>query len=214
MNMFKRYLFILAVISSGFVFNKATGQTTTHHQLLQFSGIVVDKNSLKPIPYTVVMVKNSSHGTICDNNGYFSFVAQPSDTIEFASIGYKINTYRVPDTLTDRYALIHLMDKDTTQLKDVTIYPWPSREAFKQAFLSLNLPNNDLDRAKKNLAYAEAKARMEGTPMDAQANFLNTMQSEYNKLYYAGQLPPNNLLNPIAWAQFIQAWKNGSLNIQ
>jgi hypothetical protein len=24
-----------------------------------------------------------------------------------------------------------------------------------------------------------------------------------------GQLPKNNLLNPIAWAQFIQAWKNG-----
>ena len=212
--MFKRCVIILGILISNFTVNHLIGQNTVHHQLLQFSGIVVDKNSLKPIPYTVVMVKNSSHGTICDSNGYFSFVAQPSDTIEFASIGYKINTYRVPDTLTDRYALIHLMDKDTTQLKSITIYPWPSREAFKQAFLSLNLPNSDLDRAKKNLAYAEAKARMEGTPMDAQANFMNTMQAEYNKLYYAGQLPPNNLLNPLSWAKFIQAWKDGSLNIQ
>jgi hypothetical protein len=197
-----------------FVIGYSAGFSQNHKQLIQFSGVVVDKGTLKPIPYVVLMIKTSSHGTICDNNGYFSFVAQPNDTIEFASIGYKTNSYKIPDTLTDRVALIHLMDKDTTLLKSVTIYPWPTREAFKQAFLSLNLPDNDLDRAKKNLALAQAKARMEGIPMDAQANYMNAMQQEYNKLYYAGQLPPNNLLNPLAWAKFIQAWKSGSLSIQ
>jgi hypothetical protein len=28
-------------------------------------------------------------------------------------------------------------------------------------------------------------------------------------LYYAGGTPPINLFNPIAWAQFLQAWQNG-----
>jgi len=45
--------------------------------------------------------------------------------------------------------------------------------------------------------------------MDGSMNFKNQMQQQYSKLYYAGQLPPNNLLNPIAWAKFIQAWQNG-----
>jgi hypothetical protein len=183
-------------------------------QLLQFSGVVVDKNSLKAVPYSAIIIKGTSHGTVSDNNGYFSFVAQPRDTVEFYSIGYKTNYYLIPDTLTDRFALIHLMDKDTTNLKSVQVYPWPSKEAFRQAFLNLNLPDNDRDRAKKNLAMAAAKARIDGNPMDAQANYLNAMQQEYNKLYYTGQLPPNNLLNPLAWAQFINAWKSGSLNVQ
>lgn len=185
-----------------------------NRELIQFSGVVVDKASLKPIPYTALIIKGSNHGTICDNNGYFSFVAQSKDSVEFFSVGYRSNTYTIPDTLTDRYALIHLMDKDTTVLKSVTVYPWPSKEAFKQAFINLNLPDNDLDRAKKNLALAAKKAQMEGNPMDAQANFMNTMQQEYNKLYYAGQLPMNNLLNPLAWSQFINAWKDGSFKIQ
>lgn len=184
------------------------------HQLIQFSGIVVDKSTLKPIPFTALMIKGSSHGTVCDNNGYFSFVAEPTDTVEFAAIGYKINSYRLPDTLTDRYALIHLMDKDTAILKTVTVYPWPSKEAFRKAFMNYRPANDDLDRAKTNLALAQKRAREEGYPMDATSNYLNAMQSEYNRLYYAGQYPPINLLNPLAWAQFIKAWKNGDLNIQ
>jgi hypothetical protein len=184
-------------------------------QLVQFSGIVLEKGSLQAVPYTAIIIKGTSHGTICDYSGYYSFVAQPGDTVEFSAIGFKLSPYFIPDTLsTDRYSLIHLMDKDTANLKEVKIYPWPSRESFVDAFKRLNLPDNDMDRAKKNIALAESKARMEGFPMDAQASFINTMQQENNKLYYAGQYPPNNLLNPISWAKFIDAWKNGDLKVQ
>jgi len=211
--MLKRFSLFLIIIFTAGISGTIYSQSV-HKQLIQFSGVVVDKNSLKRLPYVAMMISNSSHGTVSDNNGYFSFVAQPSDTIEFAAIGYKENTFIIPDTLTDRFALIHLMDKDTAVLNAVVVYPWPSKEAFRDAFLNLNLANNDLDRAKKNLAISEVKAKMQGMPMDAQANFMNSMQQEYNKLYYAGQYPTNNLLNPLAWANFIQAWKDGSLKIQ
>ncbi len=94
-------------------------------------------------------------------------------------------------------------------LKEAVIYPWPSYDQFKRAFIALKVPDDDLERAKKNLALQEMKFRMERTPMDGQANQMLALQQETNKLYYAGQLPPNNLLNPLAWAKFIQAWKNG-----
>jgi hypothetical protein len=207
-------LFILVIVFTCLGYDAQSQAPAKYKQLIQFSGVVVDKGTLKRIPYVAMMVKNSNHGTVSDNNGYFSFVAEPSDTVEFAAIGYKTNTCIIPDTLTDRFALIHLMDMDTATLKSVTIYPWPSKEAFKEAFLNLDLPHGDLDRAKRNLAIAAVKAKMQGMPMDAQANFMNAMQQEYNKLYYAGQLPPNNLLNPLAWANFIQAWKDGDLKVQ
>jgi hypothetical protein len=211
--MCKRLAFLILIFSYAGIFNTATAQRPGKH-LIQFSGVVVGNGDLKPIPYTAIIIKSDYRGAICDNNGYFSLVAQTGDTLEFSSIGYKMNMYVIPDTLTDRYALIHLMDKDTASLKTVVIYPWPSREAFKSKFLALNIPDNDLDRAKKNIALAEKRAHMEGMPMDAAANFMNSMQQEYSKLYYAGQLPTNNLLNPLAWSSFIQAWKNGDLKIQ
>ncbi|MGP8217641.1 MAG: carboxypeptidase-like regulatory domain-containing protein [Bacteroidia bacterium] len=203
-------LLSLLLLPVSFVNAQQKGKT-----LVQFSGIVLEKHSLQPIPYTVIIIKSTSHGTICDNNGYYSFVAQPGDTLEFSAIGYRLSAYFIPDTLsTDRYSLIHLMDRDTANLKTVTVYPWPSKESFVEAFKRLNLPDNDLDRAKRNIALAERKARMQGFPVDAQSSFMSTMQQVDNQLYYAGQYPPDNLLNPIAWAQFIQAWKDGELKVQ
>jgi hypothetical protein len=214
MSKHQNRIIILALCLLSFSFVNAQ-QKVKHTQLVQFSGMVLEKQSLQPVPFTAIMIKGTSHGTICDYGGYYSFVAQPGDTVEFSAIGYRQSPYFIPDTLsTDRYSLIHLMDKDTANLKVVTITPWPSREAFVEAFKKLNLPDNDMDRAKRNLALAQKKALMEGFPMDAQASFMNTMQQENNKLYYAGQYPPNNLLNPVAWAQFIQAWKDGSLKVQ
>jgi hypothetical protein len=44
------------------------------------------------------------------------------------------------------------------------------------------------------------------------------MQQQYTRLYSAGQgsnnLMSNNLLNPVAWAQFIDAWRKGKLKIK
>jgi hypothetical protein len=45
--------------------------------------------------------------------------------------------------------------------------------------------------------------------MDEGMNYKNYIKGQTDQLYYAGQLPPQNILNPIAWAKFIQAWKNG-----
>lgn len=215
--MFKRLLY--SVLLSVFVFTlteNANGQTNPKHtQLIQLSGVVVDKDSVQAIPFVAIVIKRSYGGTIADNNGYFSFIVLPGDTIIFQAIGYKTNLYAVPDTLsTDKYSLIHLMARDTTNLKPFVFYSWPSKEAFKSAFLRLDLPDNDLDRAKKNMALAARRARYTSDARSPGVNYLNTVQQENDKLYYAGQFPPNNLLNPLAWAKFIQAWKDGSLNIQ
>ncbi|MBK8414354.1 MAG: hypothetical protein IPL22_07465 [Bacteroidetes bacterium] len=57
--------------------------------LIQFSGIVVTGDSLRAVPFVSIIIKNSYRGTISDYNGFFSFVAQPSDTIEFLPLVLK-----------------------------------------------------------------------------------------------------------------------------
>ena len=180
--------------------------------IVQFSGVVIDGVNLKPIPFTNILIKNTRRGTVSDYYGFFSLVAQKNDTIEFSAIGYKKTSYIIPDSLKEqRYSLIQMLFRDTILLRETVIYPWPTKEQFKQAFLDLRVPDDDYDRALKNLSLAELKARYDIMPMDGSMNFRNQMQQYQSKLYYAGQFPPNNLLNPIAWSKFIQAWKNGEL---
>jgi hypothetical protein len=194
---------------------KKSPPLNSKRELVQFSGVIVEGDSLRPVPYTSILVKGSSRGTVSDYFGYFSFVAQEQDTIEFSAIGFDNAYFIIPDTLTNnKYSLIQVMRSDTIRLKETVIYAWPTKEQFKAAFLKLNLPEDDMVRAGKNMARADAKERMMGMAMDASMNYKYTQQQYQSKLYYAGQLPPNNLLNPIAWAKFIKAWQNGDFKQQ
>jgi hypothetical protein len=201
---------ILFIVPFSCIAQKKVAWQDGKHDLVQFSGIVVEGDSLRPIPYTSIIVKNSNRGTVSDYFGYFSFVAQESDTIEFSAIGFNPAIFIIPDTLTtSKYSLIQVLRMDTINLALAEVYPFPTKEQFKKAFLKLSLPEDDMVRADRNMARADVKEQMTGMAMDASLNYQYSMQQYQSKLYYAGQLPPNNLLNPIAWAKFVKAWKNG-----
>lgn len=162
------------------------------------------------VPFANIIIKDSHRGTISDYFGYYSFVAQLGDTIVFSYLGFKDAVFVIPDSLNRKhYSLIQMMDADTIVLQEAIIYPWPTKEQFRQAFLDLRLPEDDKQRAERNLARAEMKERMENMQADGSESYKIAMQQHGARLYYAGQLPPNNLLNPIAWVKFIKAWKNG-----
>src|SRR5580704_2266856 len=99
--MFKRHLYLALLPLFFFALsNKGYAQPKVKHtQLIQLSGIVVDKDSLQPIPFVAILIKRSSGGAIADNNGYFSFIVIPGDTVLFSALGYRVNSYVVPDTL-------------------------------------------------------------------------------------------------------------------
>lgn len=183
---------------------------TTQPDLVQFSGVVVT-DSLVPVPFTNILVRNTYRGTMSDVFGYFSFVAQEGDTILFSAVGFQRTQYVIPADLPEnKYSMIHVMARDTIMLAEQVVYPWPSREQFKEAFLNLELADNDLQLATRNLSPAEMLQRMESLPPDAYQSFHYQMAMDQTKLYYSGGSPPINLFNPIAWAQFIQAWQNGA----
>jgi len=178
--------------------------------LIQFSGVIVTADSLRPVPFTTIMIANRDRGTIADYYGFFSFVAMKNDSINFSAVGFKDVLFIIPDTIQEsRYSLIQVMTSDTILLQETVIYPWPSKEQFRKAFINLDVPDDDLEIARKNLEQAELVARAEAYEMDGSMNYRNYISQQTSKLYYAGQTQPVSLLNPFAWAQFIKAWKNG-----
>lgn len=181
-----------------------------NNDFVQFSGVVVSNDSLQPIPFVNIFVQDEKRGTISDFNGFFSFVARKGDIIMFESVGFASSQYKIPDTLSkDRYTLIQILRPDTVILDETFIFPWPTYEQFKQAFLSVNVPDDDLARARKNIEMMEKRMATETWAMDGSMNYRNYIQNKVADLYYSGQYRPINLLNPFAWAQFIKAWKEG-----
>ncbi len=206
MNILRSFLFTSTTV---LLASQGLAQADTR-TLIQFSGVVVTGDSLAAVPFTNVLIKNSYRGTMSDVFGYFSFVAQEGDTLLFSAIGFKRSQYVVPTDLTEKkYSIIHQLESDTILLKEFTVYPWPSREQFDQAFLALDLPDDDYQRSLKNLSPAEMMQRMENLPPDAYQSFSYAMAQDRTKLYQSGGTPSINLFNPIAWAQFLQAWRNG-----
>jgi hypothetical protein len=178
--------------------------------LVQFSGLVVSSDSLQPLPFVSIVVKGTYRGTISDYNGFFSFVSRIGDTLEFSAIGYQKGLYIVPDSLLkNRHSVIKIMTRDTILLPETVVFPWPSRSQFKQAFLQLRLPDNDYERAKRNLSLAELRSRMQTLPLDGSGNYKVSIMETQDNLYRAGQYRSISLLNPVAWAKFIEAWQRG-----
>jgi hypothetical protein len=184
-------------------------------KLIQFSGIVVTSDSSAPVPFASVIIKHIHKGVTSDFVGFFSMAVRRADTLEISAIGFKKGYLVIPDTLQKNalYSVITL-DPDTILLKTVVVRPWPEIERFKQIFLQKKVPDDDLERAKRNLSKENMQMAYDNMPMDPHMNFRHSLQQRAEKLYYAGQYPPLRLLDPLAWARFIKALKNGDLKIE
>lgn len=184
-------------------------------KLIQFSGIVISESDLNPLPYTTIFDKTAGRGVMADYYGYFSLVTQPNDTLYFSFYGYKTSTFIVPDTLTDNlYSILHTMYKDTINLPEFTVYPWPSKEEFARAFVEMNPTDDAIKRAQRelsgeSLAFVAARVKTDASLAHSYAE--NQM---YTQIYTRGQMPGNNILNPYAWSKLISDWKQGKLKRQ
>ena len=202
-----RYILITLLLSLTL---SSIAQQNEEYKVVQFSGIIMTGDSLIPVPFVNIRILGTSLGTMGNIDGFFSFAAHTGDSIAFSSVGYKTSYYHIPDTLkSTRYTLFQLMQNDTLLLTESIIYPWSDIEALEYAILQHRVPENDYDRAMKNLAREEMKERGKAMPMDGSMNYRYQMQQQVNKAYWNGGYMPNNFLNPFAWAKFFKAWKEG-----
>ncbi len=208
------FLFLLTIFPF-FTFSQQVQEVDDNSTLVQFSGMTITADSLNPVPYTKIIDICSHRGTTSDVNGYFSFVAHKKDTVVFTALGFKPASFIIPDTITkQRYSLIQLMTADTLTLSAAFIFPWPTLEDFKRAFVELKIPDDDLEIARKNLLAADIRMMAENYPMDANMNYRNYIDNQTSKLYYVGQQQPFSIFNVFAWAKFIKAWKEGKFKSQ
>jgi hypothetical protein len=147
-----------------------------------------------------------------DANGFFSIPALEGDTITVSSVGYVAQDFSVPkDLLIPRMNVVQPLGRDTVAIDQAFIYPWPTKERFREEFLELQLTADAFTIGQQRLDAAEIYDRLMEVGRDGSEVYSYTMQQQAKQGYYQGQLAPMDIFNPIAWAKFIEAIRNGSL---
>lgn len=182
-------------------------------KVIEFSGMVFtegDDGSPVPLPYTTVAVKGTSRGSTADYDGYFAFVALAGETVVFSRIGYKNVEIVIPDTLAStHYKWLQIMSADNYLLPEVFIYPWPSKDHFKQEFFALDISNEIREKAQENLASDAMRELRYTIPADGKETSSIVIREQARDYIYTGQIRPQNIFSPLAWKKFVDAWRRG-----
>lgn len=210
-------LLISCLILSKTSFGQDQDELFEKEHLAQLSGAVLAGDSLLPVSYTHIINLTQANGTVSNIDGFFSIIASAGDTILFSNVSYKHAIYIMPDTLTQRYyTLIQMLEPDTALLDEVLLLPWATYEQFKQAVIDVRLPDDDLQRAKRNMAMFKLRTLANNIVNDAGLASDLAINQQQSYLYNAGSYYGeggtavlNKLSNPFAWASFIKALKNG-----
>jgi hypothetical protein len=197
---------LLIIIISLLICSLAQSQP---EKLIQLSGVVKNEY-LQPIQFAHIVIKNKNRGTISDMRGMFSFVVEPKDTVLFTAVGFKRVALVIPDTLSRYHLPVDIyMETDTIWIEEVIILPWKTYEEFREAFLSLELPDNDLNRAYRNIALIKTQMYMASNKPDPEMNYQYMLKEQYNQLYSKGQIPYYSIFNPLRWVEFFKYIEEG-----
>jgi hypothetical protein len=178
--------------------------------VVQLYGVVMSADSLRGLPGVSIIDKHDGRGTVSNYQGVFSIAVLKGDEVEFTSIGFKSKTTLIPQNMDgNQFSMIQLMITDTVYLPASIIRPRPTKEQFERDFVKTSVPDDDIEIARLNNDVAKRRVLSASLPRDGKeaANF--ALKQSAQRYYYSGQVPPMNIFNPVAWADFIKAWKRG-----
>ncbi|MBS1737975.1 MAG: carboxypeptidase-like regulatory domain-containing protein [Bacteroidetes bacterium] len=183
---------------------------TYKDSVVQLYGVVMTADSLKALPSASISVVGRNQGTVSNDQGVFSIVVLKGDHIEFSSVGYKPKTVLIPKNIDgNQQSIIQLMVEDTVYLPATIIKKYPTRQEFERDFVNANIPDDQYEIARQNVSAANRRVLMATLPRDGREAANYYLKQNAQKYYSAGQLPPMNIFNPMAWAEFIKSWKRG-----
>ncbi|MEQ9306050.1 MAG: carboxypeptidase-like regulatory domain-containing protein [Marinoscillum sp.] len=201
-----RYILILSI----FVFSLGSlNAQQPAKKVIQFTGVVFGSDSTSVVPGTHVYIPKSGRGTTTNPYGFFSLPVLEGDSVLFSAVGYKRAYFIIPkhDKESSFRVIIALQD-DITFLEEVEIRPYPTESMFKEALITMELP----ERKEYANIYQWLNSEMmtqayHNLPASPNANHQYFMQQQRQSYINKYSPPQNQLLNPFAWANFINSLK-------
>ena len=187
--------------------------------MIELTGIIMSSDSLRYLDRVAVRIKGTDIGTLSNSKGVFSLIAPKGATLQFSSLGFKKNEYTIPDTLSvSRYSVIQLLTQDTFYLPTTIIRPLMTRAEFERAFVTWDIPPDQIEIARRNTSQNTIRALAYVIPKDGSENLDLYQKQAADRLYWYGGQPPGAItampgggyaINPAAFVEFFRAWKRG-----
>lgn len=181
-------------------------QNKSNSELVQFSGIITDADSNSVVPYvTITNLSNNSKKYAANYQGYFSFIANPGDTLVFSAVGFTSKRLILPTVVVDhKYTAMVKLKSEVVYLQTVRVNPWATIEEFNKDFLSLKIADDDMALAKKNLSRQSISGMSLTLPRDGQEISNSNYRYNFDRMMNVNMRQTNPLLNPFAWGKLMQ----------
>jgi hypothetical protein len=165
------------------------------------------------VPGVAVVSKNLRRGVLSEPSGIYSIISMPGDTVFFRALGYKRYHTVIPLDYTGRFATADIrLEFDTINIEGVNIIPWNTYDEFIKDITQEKPVDPIMENMNYNLASIYVALQNEvGVRISPEASYMSAMANNFRGLSMRNQYPVNNLLNPIAWAKFVQGLKSGDL---
>ncbi|MEO9872849.1 carboxypeptidase-like regulatory domain-containing protein [Ekhidna sp.] len=180
-----------------------------HEKVIQFTGVVFGSDSISVVPGTHVYIPKSGRGTTTNPYGFFSLPVLEGDSVLFSAVGFKRAYFIVPKHEKESsFRIIIALEDDIQFLEEVEIRPYPSESMFKEALITMELPDQkeyaNIYQWLNSQVMTEAYLNLPASP---NANHQYTMQLQRQSYINRYSPPQNQLLNPFAWSSFINSLK-------
>ena len=203
-----RVIYTIVLLTVAFL--TAHGQTTERQTYIQVSGLIVDE-AYKPVSGVAVISRKLKRGTVSERSGIYSIPSTPGDTIFFRALGFKRYHTIIPETYEGRQCNVDIiLDIDTITIREVTILPWKTYNDFLKDMTREKPVDPIIENMNDNLASIYvAMSNQVGVRVTPEAGYRYAMNQNFNAMATHEQYPVNNLLNPFAWAKFVDGIKHG-----
>jgi hypothetical protein len=190
--------------------SELTGQVREQERYIQMSGIVTDVYS-RPVPGVAVISKKLRRGNISEKTGIYSITTTPGDTVFFRALGFKRYHTIIPSDYPDRQCNADIMlEADTIQIAAVNIMPWKTYKEFLKEITKERPKDPLIENMNDNIASIYvALANQTGVKVSGATGYRYAMEQNFSATATRQQYPVNNLLNPFAWAKFVDGIKHG-----
>ncbi|HEX2974711.1 MAG TPA: carboxypeptidase-like regulatory domain-containing protein [Bacteroidales bacterium] len=209
----KRKFYIILILALNII--ALRGQETDTRRFVQVSGIITDA-SYRPVAGVSVVSKKLRRATVSEPTGIYSITSTPGDTVYFRALGFKRYHTVIPYSYTDRHANVDIvLEPDTINIEAVNIMPWKSYSEFLRDITKERPVDPLIENMNENIASIYvAIANETNITVSPESGYRYAMEQNFNAAATRNQFPANNLLNPFAWAKFINGIKNGMLKNQ
>jgi len=204
----KRFIYILSLVL--LISGTLRGQVLDKERFFQVSGIVTDEDSRALTNVGVISIK-LKRGTLSEATGIYSIISKPGDTILFKALGFKKKLVILPQAYDGRrFNLDVVLHPDTIPIETVVIIPWKTYSEFIKDMTKETPIPPEIENMNKNIESIQAAVSNDnGVHITPEAGYRYVMNQNFDLQAYGHQYPMNNLLNPFAWAKFINGVKNG-----